>query len=220
MTCDTVVISDIHLGSPVCNREKVLKVLSLDFKRLIINGDLFDNYSFKRFNKKDWDILSKLRKLSKTHNIIFIHGNHDSNGEFMSAIMGMEFVEYYEFELNNSKFFLEHGDKYDHWIKHKPFITWFFTGIYYWLQRIDKSHRISRLTKKLSKSWIQAKDIVRTKFVEKRGKKYDVLMAGHTHHAEIVDCGACVYVNSGSFCEVKCSYIKIYEHGNFELIFV
>jgi predicted phosphodiesterase len=214
---DTLVISDIHLGSPVSDRNKVLRVLSLDFKRLIINGDLFDSYSFHRFKKKDWAVLSKLRKLTKTHKVILIHGNHDSNGEFLSAIMGMDFVDNYRFELGGVKFFLEHGDHYDHWIKHRPFITWVFTGLYFWLQMIDKSHYLSRLTKKMSKSWIDAKNIVAKKFIAKHGSKYDVLLAGHTHFPEIVTHEYGTYINSGSFCEKACSFVEIYDDGKFEL---
>lgn len=43
---DTIVISDIHLGSSVSNRDAVLKVLDMPFNTLIINGDLFDNHFF------------------------------------------------------------------------------------------------------------------------------------------------------------------------------
>jgi UDP-2,3-diacylglucosamine pyrophosphatase LpxH len=214
---DTLVISDIHLGSPVCNREKVLKVLSLDFKNLIINGDLFDSYSFKRFNKKDWAVLSKIRKLSKSHRLILVHGNHDSNGEFLSIIMGMDFVENYSFILNGKRFYLEHGDKFDHWIKHRPFITWMFTGLYFWVQRLDKSYHVSRMVKRMSKSWTDAKNIVSAKFIAKYRGKYDVLLAGHTHFPEVVPFNEGTYINSGSFCEEVCSFVEIYDDGKFEL---
>lgn len=210
---NTLVISDIHLGSPVSDRKKVLEVLSLDFKTLIINGDLFDSHSFHRFNKKDWAVLSKLRKLTKTHKVIFIKGNHDPDGEFLSAITGMEFVNSYSFRLGGFDFYLEHGDKFDHWIKHRPFITWVFTGLYFWLQTIDKSHNLSRMIKRLSKSWIDAKNIVASKFIAKHGVEYDVILAGHTHFPEKFFYGNGYYINSGSFCEKTCSYVEIYDNG-------
>lgn len=214
---NTLVISDIHLGSPVCDRAKVLEALSLDFETLIINGDLFDSYSFHRFNKKDWAVLSRLRKLTKSHKVIFIKGNHDSNGEFLSAITGMEFVNNYSFVLNSRIFYLEHGDKYDHWIKHRPIITWIFTGLYFWLQMIDASHNLSRMIKRLSKSWIDAKNIVASKFIAKHGARANVLLAGHTHFPEVVEYIGGTYINSGSFCEKVCSYVEIYNDGSFQL---
>ena len=60
---EVLVISDIHLGTDVSQKEKVLQVLNLKFNTLIINGDLFDNYSFKRYDKRDWKILGKIYRL-------------------------------------------------------------------------------------------------------------------------------------------------------------
>ena len=218
---NTLIISDIHLGCPVSNRDKVLEVLKLEFKTLVINGDLFDSGSFHRFDKKDWAVLSKIRKLSKTRKVIFVKGNHDPDVEFLSVITGMEFVDSYTFSIAGRTFFVEHGDKYDHWIKHRPVVTYIFTGLYYWLQRIDKSHKLSRFSKRLSKSWIKAKDIVAKRFISKHGNNYHVLMAGHTHFPEIVfaECG-CMYVNSGSFCEKVCSFVEVGELGEVELRFL
>ncbi len=45
----TLVISDVHLGSPVCRTDSLLKVLSEEkYDKLIINGDLLDNDYFQR----------------------------------------------------------------------------------------------------------------------------------------------------------------------------
>lgn len=217
---EILVISDIHLGTDVSQKEKVLAVLKTKFNTLVINGDLFDNYSFKRYDKRDWKILSTIRKLSKTRNVIFVKGNHDSNVEFLSAITGMELLPDYCTTVNNKTFFFEHGDKYDSWIKHRPIATWFFTGLYYWIQKFDKTHKTSRALKHYSKSWIDAKNAVSRKFVEKHGKQYDVLLAGHTHHPEIKKFKTCVYINSGSFCDTRCSYVQICSDGNFKLQYI
>ena len=80
----TLIVSDIHLGTCVSQKDKFLKVLDLNFKTLIINGDLFDNYSFHRYDKKDWKILSKIRKLTKTHNVVLVQGNHEHECEFIT----------------------------------------------------------------------------------------------------------------------------------------
>ena len=83
---NTLIISDLHLGTPVSQSEKILKVLLSDFDRLIINGDLFDNHSFVRYKKQDWKILNKIRKLSKTKEVILVEGNHDGCSDFIAAI--------------------------------------------------------------------------------------------------------------------------------------
>ncbi len=80
----TVVISDLHLGSSAFNRKKFLELLNyleqLNFKQLIINGDLFDLWYAKliKIVKQENDILVRLiNLLTKNIKIIYIVGNHD-----------------------------------------------------------------------------------------------------------------------------------------------
>jgi UDP-2,3-diacylglucosamine pyrophosphatase LpxH len=212
---DTIIISDLHLGTPVSQSNKILKVLSSDFSRLIINGDLFDNHSFHRYKKEDWNILNKIRKIAKHKEVILVEGNHDGCSEFIAGITGMNMVPSYEFVINNHKHYCEHGHQYDKWTQDKPFVTAFFTGIYYYIQLAQKNQRISRKLKTISKSWIRAKDIIANGFVSKHGKEFNFIFAGHTHAPESryykeYDCW---YFNSGSFCDTTCSYIKIAEDG-------
>ena len=217
---NTIVISDVHLGTSVSQKEKVLQVLGLEFGTIVINGDLFDNYSFHRYDKKDWKILSKIRKLSKSHHVVLVYGNHDEDAEFLSAVAGMDLVDHYAITVNGVKYYIEHGHQYDQWTSERPFITWFFTGIYYWIQKCDPSHRFTRKIKRLSKSWIRAKDTICEKFVHRHGDAHDVLLAGHTHYPEVRKLSNCTYANSGSFCDETCSYIEIYDDGKFELKYI
>lgn len=211
----TLVISDIHLGTDVSHKDKVLEVLkNNNYENLIINGDLFDSESFHRYNKDDWKILNKIRKIAKTKKVIFIKGNHDPDVDFLAAITGMELVDNYAFQINGVNFFAEHGDKYDYYITHRPLITTFFTGLYYYIQKA-KVQKLSRFLKRSSKSWIRAKDIVRDKFIQKHHKDADVLLAGHTHYSEEYHDAKTntTYINSGSFCDDVCSWIEIDEYG-------
>lgn len=219
---NTLVISDIHLGSAVCDRDKVLSVLSLPFNTLIINGDLFDNHSFKRYTKKDWKVLSKIRKISKTKHVVLVTGNHDGQGDLIAAITGMEFVPSYSVSINGVRVHCEHGDKYDHWTHSKPFVTWACTGLYYWIQKFDKRHVVTRKLKAWSKSWVRAKDIVRERYLAKEGRYNDIIAAGHTHYPEIVysEDYNCTYINSGSFCDQWCSYITIDNDGTYKLNYI
>jgi predicted phosphodiesterase len=216
---NTIVISDIHLGTPVSQQKKVLEVLKKNFQNLIINGDLFDSDNFRRYQKEDWKILSKIRKLTKTHKVILVKGNHDPDVEFLSAITGMYFVDYYSFEVGGKTFYVEHGDKHDFWINHRPLVTWFFTGLYYHIQKLDKRKSLSRKIKGWSKSWIEAKEIVRTKMLKKHSG-FDYVLAGHTHYPEIYVENDMTYINSGSFCDEECSYIEIDNFGNAKLKYI
>jgi predicted phosphodiesterase len=219
---NTLIISDLHLGTPVCQSEKILKILSLDFKRLIINGDLFDSHSFTRYNKDHWKILNKIRKLSKNKEVILVEGNHDGCSEFISGITGMNMISNYKFIINNQKFYCEHGHQYDKWTQEKPFLTEIFSGIYYYIQLLQKNQKISRKLKFMSKSWIRAKDIIANEFSKKHGKDFDIIFAGHTHDAEsrFYFEYNCWYFNSGSFCNNNCSYIAIDNDGSADIFFL
>jgi metallophosphoesterase superfamily enzyme len=57
---DTLIVSDIHLGSEVSRSKQLLDVIKqFQFKRLILNGDVFDDLNFKRLSKSDWKFLSE-----------------------------------------------------------------------------------------------------------------------------------------------------------------
>ena len=218
----TLIVSDLHLGTPISQKEKILETLSLDFENLVINGDLFDNHCFHRYKKDDWKILNKIRKLTKHKNVVLVEGNHDMNGEFLAAITGMDFVKQHVFKIRDLKFICIHGDKYDNWMKKHPKTTEFFSGAYYYLQRLQKDQTFAGKLKKISKKWIQSQGTIQDKFLHEHGGHYDVLLAGHTHAPEnsYSEKHDCWYLNSGSFCEPLCSYVAVYSDGNFELCFL
>ena len=113
---DAIIISDIHLGSDVCESKKLFNFLeSIDSKtnRLIINGDLFDNLDFRRLKKNHWNVLSLLRTLSKDTEIIWIRGNHDGDTEIISHLIGVDFKDEYSFVSGNKIVLCLHGDKFD-----------------------------------------------------------------------------------------------------------
>ena len=49
---DTIIVSDIHLGSEVSRPSQVIDMLqSYKFNRLILLGDIFDDLNFRRLKK-------------------------------------------------------------------------------------------------------------------------------------------------------------------------
>jgi len=87
---DTVIISDLHLGSEVSRAEAALRMLKeTSFRRLILLGDIFCDLNFRRLTKEHWKFLSYIRKLSnpkRNIEVVWVEGNHDHGlSEVMSG---------------------------------------------------------------------------------------------------------------------------------------
>ena len=107
-----LIFSDVHLGSKVTQSEKLIQVLkTVAAETIIINGDLIDINHTNRLNKKDWEILSILRKLSKSSRVIYISGNHDDKiYEMISELLGFEHFKNFQFTINKKLYHITHGD--------------------------------------------------------------------------------------------------------------
>ena len=81
---DTIIISDIHFGSPNCQSRELFKFLgSLRVRQLILNGDVFDDINFYRLKHWDWKAFGQIRAVSDHCKVIWNKGNHDEiNVEF------------------------------------------------------------------------------------------------------------------------------------------
>lgn len=210
------IISDIHIGSQACNSDAILEVLdNIDTELLVINGDLFDSFD-GRLVKKQWKILSKIRKLSDDIEIVWVTGNHDeSNPELIASLIGVQLVPEYRFSFNGKKVICIHGHIWDKFITDHPILTNIADYIYQIFQKLDKQHKIARWLKHTSKAFLRNKDIIRTKALEYcNQEEYDIIMCGHTHFAEEHinlpipgEYRGGVYYNSGCFTENPCSYI-------------
>ena len=51
---DTLILSDIHFGSELCNAELLFEVMcKFKFRRLILNGDIFDHLNLNSKKKRE-----------------------------------------------------------------------------------------------------------------------------------------------------------------------
>ena len=197
---DAIIISDLHLGSKVCQASLLLQFLKdVDglSRRLIINGDLFDSVNLTKFTKKHWKVLSYLYKLSRRMEVVFVVGNHD---------YPLPWPEEYQFLSGHKRIIVLHGHIFDKYLDEHPILTHIGDVIYGLLQKIDKSHAIARYAKSRSKEYLRCADIVMKKAIaymnEQRG---DMICTGHTHYATASN----VYFNSGSWTELPCSYLTV-----------
>lgn len=217
---DAIIISDIHLGSDVCqakllrsflekvNNEKLTKCL-------ILNGDFFDNMDFRRLKKNHWKVLSIIRKMSSHIKIVLILGNHDGPIEIVSHLLGIDFLEEYVLESGSKKILVLHGDRFDSVITKRPILVYIADKIYKLIQKIDKSFYLAKLAKKSSKIFLRNAEIIEKKSIDYMKKLgCDMVCCGHVHYADTKP--HIGYYNSGSWTEIPCNYLTV-TNGTVEL---
>ena len=150
---NTIIISDIHLGSKLSRVNSLLQFLTnVDFDRLIINGDIFDSINMRRLHKKHWHLLSVLRKLTsdnKKTEVIWIRGNHDGYSDLLTQLLGITVYDEYLFEWNSKKVLVMHGDVFDVFTSKYPLISEIADIIYKLSIYFDPTHmRVSKWLKR------------------------------------------------------------------------
>jgi len=216
---DFLIFSDVHLGSKDCKPNDLLKVLkTIKAKKIIIAGDLFDHHNLHRLCKTHWKVLSKLRKLSKKCKVIYLIGNHCFlKAEFMSILLGFDCRDEFVIELKDKKILVVHGDIFDIYFTRFKWITNFIIKFYYIIRHYTPfADDYFSLIKHKTNNFIEKSgDMKKNALKYIQFNQYDKAICGHSHIAEIGD----KYINTGSFCEKKSSYLTIDKKGNIKLDF-
>ena len=213
---DAVVLSDLHLGSDNCQAEAIASLLDeirtgeLPAKRILLNGDVFDSIDFRRLKKFHWKVLSLLRKLSDTIEILWVNGNHDGPSEMISHLLGVEVRDEAVIESGSRKILFLHGHRFDDFIEAYPNATWIADRVYRLLQRIDRSHTFAKFAKRNSKTFLRcAEQIERESVAYARTRGCQVVCCGHTHLATATRHDGIEYFNSGCWTEKPCHYLTL-----------
>jgi UDP-2,3-diacylglucosamine pyrophosphatase LpxH len=179
-------------------------------RRLILNGDLFDSFDFRRLKKRHWKVLSLLRKMSDTLPVVWINGNHDGPAEILSHLLGVEFRDDYVLVSGGRRILILHGHQFDNFIDNYPWTTWLADCGYRLLQWLDRSHHVARLAKRSSKIFLRcAKQIEDQSVRHARRRNCDAVCCGHTHLAQEVRREDGEYYNSGCWTERPCHYLAV-----------
>ena len=211
---DTVIISDVHLGSNVSEAAKLLKFLKRTrFKRLILLGDMFADLNFSRLKHNHWEVLSYLRKLSNSKTgieIVWVFGNHDLGiVDVLSHLVGIEVVDKYVWMADNRRCIALHGHQFDPAISRWQGISDFFGWWYIQIQKVPGFKKgFPRWLDWVSTYVQNLSSIVETKAL-KYGKTYgyDVVCCGHTHEALHSSQDGVDYYNSGCWVKNEGTYI-------------
>ncbi len=224
---DTIIISDIHLGSEVSRAKELVEILkNYRFNKLILLGDIFDDLNFKRLKRSHWNFLAYIRKLSNPKNntnVIWVEGNHDEGlSRITSHFLGIKVYKEYKWQICNKKFLAIHGHQFDRFLNENVVISNIASFIYNLLQKVGSNKQsLARWVKGKSKGWLRlSKKIAESAAIYGKRKNVDIVVCGHTHqamHVEFPNIGI-NYYNTGCWTDIPSSFIKINSNGKIEIV--
>src|SRR5215470_3960348 len=188
---DTVIISDLHLGSEISRARDAMEFLqSVEFRRLILLGDIFADLNFSRLTKEHWKFLGYIRKLSNPkHNVevVWVEGNHDLGlTEVMSHLVGIRVYQEYSWNFQGMKHTAVHGHQFDGFVVNNMRFNYLFgTLLYLQLQKIDsKNKTLTRFLDRLNTSWLRmSPKVCEGALAHARRHGASRIFCGHTHAA-------------------------------------
>jgi len=233
MKYNTVIISDLHLGSKASRRDDILDFLDkLSTETLILNGDIIDGWSLQRgskWTKKDTKIIRKLLKISETGtNVVWLRGNHDEFlKDFISFDLGnIKIVEYWIHQSNQIRYYIFHGDILDVFITKVKWLAYIGSigyDIALWINRWYNRWRAWRklpyysISKDIKNGIKKATNFINDFEINAvrlaKGKGCQVAICGHIHQPSLKD----EYMNSGDWCE-NCTALVETKDGKWKLI--
>lgn len=220
----SIFISDIHLGTKDCKAGLLLSFLKAHTcDTLYLVGDIIDGWRVQqnkfRWSKDQTDVIRYILKMSKKCKVVYVVGNHD---EFLRPIIpygiqfgNVEVVNQYTHEgVDGKRYLVIHGDLFDGIGKIAPWLAFLGDKAYDFVLSLNTKfnwlrHRLgfgywslSRFLKGQVKS---AVDYI-FKFEENlvsycRKRKFDGVICGHIHTADIREIGGIVYMNDGDWVE-------------------
>ncbi|MBS1850337.1 MAG: UDP-2,3-diacylglucosamine diphosphatase [Acidobacteria bacterium] len=220
LTCDTLILSDVHLGSECSRAEEALAALkSHRFRRLILLGDIFADLNFGRLTKEHWKFLSYIRKLSNPKRqveVVWVEGNHDHGlTEIMSHLVGVKVYQEYAWEYAGLRHLAIHGHQFDGFVINNLRMNYWMTQVYLQLQKLDfKGKPLTRWIDRLNTRWLRmSAKVAEGALHYAKLHQVDRIFCGHTHVAMQQVQDGVHYYNSGGWIDAHATYVTAGENG-------
>lgn len=238
MNYRSIWLSDLHLGTKNSNDQKILDFLRCtDSEYLYLNGDIIDGWRLK--SKWYWpqthnDIAQKiLRKARKGTRVYYIPGNHD---EFVRDYIGYSFGSIDIVDsivhkaLDGRQFLVIHGDAFDFVTMNYRWLAILGDVLYHLLLHIHNvicwcrrklglchwslAHTVKSKVKRAASIIGKFETLVAE---AAQRMKYDGVVCGHIHHAEIKKIDDIAYFNIGDGVE-SCTALVETLDGEFQIV--
>ena len=239
LSCRTVFLSDIHLGTPDSKADEVVNFLKhIKCNKLVLNGDIIDGWALKRgsrWTSRHSRFIRKVIKMTEQDEteVIYLRGNHD---EILERFLPLSFgkirltKEHIHTTAKDQRYLVVHGDGFDSVSTNHKWLASLGAVGYDFLLSVNRfyNHYRAWCGKEyfsLSKH-VKAKVKSAVSFVDRyeellqelaRHRKCDGIICGHIHTPEDKKVGDIHYLNSGDWVE---SLTAVIEHndGTMELI--
>ncbi|MEI6410637.1 MAG: UDP-2,3-diacylglucosamine diphosphatase [Bacteroidota bacterium] len=222
---DIVVLSDIHLGTYGCHAKELNNYLkSIQPRTLVLNGDIFDMWYFKKsyFPKEHMEVVRRILKMAVNGTkVYYLTGNHDDVlrkfGEFSLGLIQLR--NKLVFQIDGRTHWVFHGDVFDASIQRARWLARLGGEGYDMLIRINRSINAMRKVfglspvsfasniKKSVKGAVKyISDFEDTAIQLAAEKGYDCVVCGHIHRPQMREVTAnngrtVSYLNSGDWVE-------------------
>lgn len=234
----TIFLSDVHLGAPDCQIEKINHFLKhTESERLILNGDIIDGWSLGR--KGGWSrkhtrfVRLVLKKIDKRRTeVVYLRGNHDDILDRFLPLRfgGLRVVDRYIHESPTGRYLVIHGDAFDAVTQNSKLVAVLGDIGYQSLLKLNRIYNRYRTWRgrpyfSLSKAVkAHAKSVVNyiSRFedqIETFTKKHNCIgfICGHIHTPENKMIGPIHYLNSGDWIESNTALVE-HPDGKFEIL--
>jgi len=235
-----IFISDVHLGTPACQAERLLEFLKAhDSEYLFLVGDIVDFWAIRRrgvhWTPDQNTVVQKILKRARHEvKVVFVPGNHDEAArEHVGASFGNIRVErdYVHLAADGRRYLLVHGDEFDQVTRYHRWLAILGDHAYdlvvrlnVWLSWLRRRFRLpgywslagyAKRKVKTAVSFIFDFEDSVLRHARERG--VDGVICGHIHTATIRDQDGITYLNCGDWVD-SCTAILENHDGRMELV--
>lgn len=219
---DIVLLSDVHLGTRGCKAGDLLQYLnSIKPRNLILNGDLIDMWSMRKyyFPKQHLCVIQRILQLAiQGTKVYYITGNTDDLLRRYAEVSAgnIHLRSRLIVQLNGKKYGIFHGDVFDTALHYLPLLSRFSSSQYdrmlrlnHWINKWRLRFRQRRMSiqKRLKTHPDKARRLLQSfeKMAVRMAVKeeFDYIICGHVHRPEMrviqTDEGEVTYLNAGDW---------------------
>ncbi len=233
----TVVLSDVHLGSKWSKTREATGFLKNNTcETLILCGDIIDGWAIMRGRKMKWrrrhtNFIKALLDISHTTRIVYVRGNHDDFLDRITPVnfLNMSIVRDFVYESGGRRYFVLHGDVFDHVTSNMKWLAKLGDlgySVLLWGNGIYNRRRARKgkpyfslareVKKKVKASVSYVGDFERHLVDIARCRECDGVICGHIHHPEVRNVEGILYLNAGDWIESLSALTEDFD-GNWKI---